>query len=867
MENLKYEEVISLDENEKLKKVLKLVTKGKKRGKLTTKEINEVLNDFNLNKDNIVDVYKILKDENIEIINNKKEKNKSNNFNKRESDNYINFNNDTNILKYISQNPFYILNLSSKAFAEEINDSEDYIRKKINLGIDYTPDHGDLFFEEKEIIEGDLNNALANLKNNDKRLIYRIFWFHDPSLVFNELNEKNIWFKSKKLFDKDNVKNKHDGALLALLYNYKFDRYFKNFDKWIKTIEMWKELINTHEYFQFIKNIESKNRIIDSQKNNIFNKFKPKNIIDIIFNHTLIILIKNSIKEKKFKTFKRGIDFLIEVNYFSKYKNDIFSKFSDEFSNEVKNIYEIRKNIIYEKEIDTNSLAQNELWCNKEYKRYTQKIEPMLTVGYYYLSKKDYLLHNLRENAAKLVKNISVDYTWSKNFTKAKKCIYKGLKISYDLPIEVELEEAKERFGEYKPKFNKVFKDGSNIINNYIFENPFRLLDLSVTASDREINRELKMLKIKIKYGFNCEPSWDLGFINKINKYNFNLDGLEKNIFSPINLLKSKILWFNNRENIISDLNKESILETANYMYDYDNYYKHDGALMTFIYLIKYDKEFNKTNDWYKALKNWEISIKNISEDIYKKNINNDELSDEKIKKIAKKIIKKIYLKINFNEDADEMFRRYLNIMSSGDNINNISNKNFYRKLYLNFKTNILNDENIKKLAIKLIKTINKKMQDEENINDINVFELIDKLIYSIFLKNNKKNKLDNKLVKKLSDQIIRKVYIDIFIHNSSTKNELANRLIVGMVIELMNNDWNNNQTKLYKNIKKIIDKNEKKNNIFTLLDTKINSIYRIDNNINKKQEKRKTKKKKRKMKIIIVVIFIIGFIAFFATI
>ena len=67
---------MSQNKDKAMKKVSELVQKGKENGELTSAEIDEVLSDFDLDDDNLVDVYKILDDENIDIID-EEEKNKS----------------------------------------------------------------------------------------------------------------------------------------------------------------------------------------------------------------------------------------------------------------------------------------------------------------------------------------------------------------------------------------------------------------------------------------------------------------------------------------------------------------------------------------------------------------------------------------------------------------------------------------------------------------------------------------------------------------------------------------------------------------------------------------------------------------------
>jgi len=68
---------LSQNKDKAMKKVSELVQKGKENGELTSAEIDEVLSDFDLDDDNLVDVYKILDDEDIDIID-EDEKNDSN---------------------------------------------------------------------------------------------------------------------------------------------------------------------------------------------------------------------------------------------------------------------------------------------------------------------------------------------------------------------------------------------------------------------------------------------------------------------------------------------------------------------------------------------------------------------------------------------------------------------------------------------------------------------------------------------------------------------------------------------------------------------------------------------------------------------
>ena len=61
---------MSQNKNKRIEKVRELVQKGKEKGELSSAEINDVLSEFDLDDENLNDVYSILDDENINIIEN-----------------------------------------------------------------------------------------------------------------------------------------------------------------------------------------------------------------------------------------------------------------------------------------------------------------------------------------------------------------------------------------------------------------------------------------------------------------------------------------------------------------------------------------------------------------------------------------------------------------------------------------------------------------------------------------------------------------------------------------------------------------------------------------------------------------------------
>jgi len=159
-----------------------------------------------------------------------------------------------------------------------------------------------------------------------------------------------------------------------------------------------------------------------------------------------------------------------------------------------------------------------------------------------------------------------------------------------------------------KFKQNKTFREK---LNKYLYKNPFRLLDLNTTASKKDIKRALKLLNIKEQNNFDKDLVWDLKFLN-LGDYDQNdVKNLMNNDYRKI---KSKLFWFINREDVINDINKNQILEITNYWYRMNSYtHKHDASLLAFMYLFKYDREFEEIEEWNNALFYWNESSEHIA--------------------------------------------------------------------------------------------------------------------------------------------------------------------------------------------------------------------------------------------------------------
>jgi len=509
------------------------------------------------------------------------------------------------IIEIISENSFYILSLDSLAEMLEINKKADYIKKKLKLNLKYLPDFSNFLFRNSEINESNLNNILMGLKNEEQKVFEKLLWFFSPDEIFSELNKDIVWSRAAFLMgDHKYIKYVHDGALLGLLYLFKYDKELEEFNKWKMVLAKWKYLIFNSKLLEFYLSGKETSKLL-----------LKKDFFDLIIQSTIIPIIQDALNKNNLIIFSRVIELLKELKLESSYINITFMIFEERFQNILDNLEEYNKNIHYGEENKYKNFTHNKEYCDAAYNKYILIIEKMLAVAMLHLDRDDNLLLNIKEDAAKFLNLLSINYTWGDDFKKAYDTAAKGVNISKGLPVEVDLKRLQSKFLKYRKfKHDNSFEEKSN---KYLYRNPFRLLDLNTTASEKDIKRALKLLNIKEENNFNKDLVWDLRFLD-LGDYDKNdVKNLMENDYRK---MRSKLFWFINREDVIKDLNKDQILEVTNYWYRTDSFtHKHDAALLAFIYLFKYDRGFEEIEEWSNALFYWNESSEHIAKFIFNK--------------------------------------------------------------------------------------------------------------------------------------------------------------------------------------------------------------------------------------------------------
>lgn len=610
-----------------------------------------------------------------------------------------------NLIDIVSENLFFILSLSSLAGTDEINDQEDYIKKKLRLGIDYQPEYSEEILIEKNINESNLHNQLFDLKDKDKKIINRLFWFFEPYVTLTGLSEEDTWNRAKILLEDEEIEFKHDGALLALIYLFQNDKNIDQSENWIFVLNQWKDILENKNISEFIIESEDEESIT----------FYKQDIIDLTIQITLIEIAKIAISRNKIKIFSKIIRLIKTINYEDRFINELFLLLESNFQNIKTDLISYRNDMSYEKDPFNNYALKNKELCNNAYKKYLNKIEPILIITFLHLNQDDIIRNNLREEAAEILKNLSIDFSWASQFNKCYETADKGMQLAKNLPVEYELLELKKKFKSYQDKTLK--KQPKIIFDGSLVNNPFRLLDLSADSRKKEINMAIKELKIKRKYKFNRNLNWDLKFIS-YNDKNFKKLSILVNDYEKI---KSQLFWFFNREKVIKELDEDELLEIANYWYRNGSIpKKHDASLLSLIYLFRNDRFFNDVQEWHKALYYWNEASEKISLYLFEKNIGNN------IKNIIKKsanlmIVEQIINLINKSKqkNLEKIKNNLFKVIVEFNQLDSLDQNNIFNLLlkeYEIFFTNITSNEVKEKIKNKDKNIENQNEKEKDNI-------------------------------------------------------------------------------------------------------------------------------------------------------
>jgi len=564
--------------------------------------------------------------------------------------NILKNNSSIEIIKLISNNMFYISSLPSDADYNSIYSKFDYLEKKIKLNLNF-----EYFYNCPGLLKDNLSNGkLQNTKgrlNKETMIQERLFWFFEPEKILKDLNKDKMWSRAKKFFERNNILDQHDGALLALIYLAVYDNQVREIKKWLKMIDIWNHVLENEQIAQ---------KIISAEKN--VDRFKSSaiEVFSNIIKYSLYDIAINSIKFNYINTLDHVVFILKEYNikneytFIEKFINKIFNRINETISDETEELFSNRNKI---RRKDTNTYSDfkfNKSLCKKAYNKYLEIIEPLLVVSFCHLGKKDYKLKLIREEVLELLHSLAIDFTWAKKREKSKQILNKASRIYYETPIKFKIKELNNELGEIYVSKNKK-KVFPYKIKKFIIYNPFRFLDISADSNSQEIQRAIKRLEIKLEYNFSSALSWDLNFLPKLHLEKSTLDLIKGMIADSKDISKARLFWFINRENVLMKMNNDEILKTAFYWYQNSSSLveKHDSIFLSLLYLFIQDKNFELIEQWGKSLYLW-VKLNNELnfEDKFNKINSKDELNIISELDLDKLIFDFIWELFKFRDDS-----------------------------------------------------------------------------------------------------------------------------------------------------------------------------------------------------------------------
>jgi len=645
------------------------------------------------------------------------------------------------IIKLISKNIFFISDLPADATYEEIFSKFDNIEKKISLKLNLNINNICPGLPQLNLSKGELKNIKNRLNKKEVMTQERLFWFFNPEKILNNLNKEDMWIRAKSFIEKESIIHRHDGALLALIYLSTFDYEIREIEKWLTIIEVWNAILENEKLFEKIAPVEN-------IKN--FEKIPPK-VFSNIIKYSLLDIAINSIKTNEINTLDHALYLIKEININNRYEfkdnflNEIFNRIGEKISDDIDDLMHDRSKI---KRNDSNSYSDikfNKSLCQKTYNSYLYIIEPLLVIAFCHLEKEDYKLKFIRERALEVLYSLAIDFTWAKEREMSKKILNKASKFDYETPMKVRLKKLNKKLGKITV-FKKKRKSYPQNIKKYIVYNPFRVLDIPVDSNSQEIQRAIRRLEIKAEYKFSSNLLWDLNFLPEVDINNSILNFTKKMISDSKEISKARLFWFANREKALIKVSDDETVKTAFYWYQNSTTLeeKHDSILLSLIFLLIQDQQFELIKEWANLL-------------YLCSNINNDFSFENKLKRVNSKEELNIISKLELNK---LIFNFIYDLLNYKDDILMIEffegTLDYYQKSADHeLESNIVNEikVNIFSLLIKQIQTKIQKLDSDKFIEEFE--EKILPLKEDVLLLNNKYNLSYKNIDNIISEELI----------------------------------------------------------------------------------------------------------------
>ena len=340
---------------------------------------------------------------------------------------------------YLKSNAYRVLVASAKATGSEIQKASSALRRTAKLGVAPKSEDEVTILGDVSRHESDIQAALARIKNPPQRLKDRLFWFHVTPKVLDSTTVSKLLQK----FQNDPeaaIALQHDQSLHQLISAINCPLDAAGIERWIDALQTWNQVIANDHYWSLTVSLEERGDFEPAALPSEIESLHERAVE--LAAEALLVGARNAFAHNEWKIVRGILVALQKLSntgaWTTRALEELVAPAMETFHKLCSAVsQQCREQISHEPE----AADRNKQPCQNALERFRKEIQPALDQLVGLLPPEQYLVRQAKEEAARCLNTIAVNFTWADDFTGSEKLHEEALKLAGDTASAIEIED------------------------------------------------------------------------------------------------------------------------------------------------------------------------------------------------------------------------------------------------------------------------------------------------------------------------------------------------------------------------------------------------------------------------------------------
>jgi molecular chaperone DnaK len=339
---------------------------------------------------------------------------------------------------YFKSNAYRVLRLPAKSNYSEVHKAAASMRRAAKLGLIETAEVDMLYLGEISHTETDIQTAIGRINDPLQRIKDRLFWFYlTPKRLDAQTTSRLI-----ETFQ-DNPEAvpaiNHDKALHLLIAALGSILDDAGIQLWILALQAWHQVLSDDSYWSLSTALEERGAFEPAAFPSEIDALRG-NAVELAA-EAFLVAARSALALNDLSTVRGILSALQELSstgpWARRALDNVISPAFEQFQKLCSDIREeYGKKIIHEQDAG----ARNKDICDQALTRFRGEIEPALDRLARLIPPEHYLIRKSREEAARCLNSIAINFTWADDFIRSEKLHEEAFKLAGDTATAIEIE-------------------------------------------------------------------------------------------------------------------------------------------------------------------------------------------------------------------------------------------------------------------------------------------------------------------------------------------------------------------------------------------------------------------------------------------